>query len=157
VGVEGVEGVSDPRYQRYCDLCMFNDGENEHPCSICAWDRNPATQPTMFEYGPPKLPTLPKLPGAKSDAGKLKLSDVPPELIEAVAKVREYGNRKYVDPDNWKRVDPEKFHDALLRHALHSWADWRAVDEESGLPAIFHIACNAAFLCAFLMGENNDA
>lgn len=98
-----------------------------------------------------------KIPGAKSDAGKLKLSDVPPELIEAVAKVREYGNRKYADPDNWKRVDPEKFHDALLRHALHSWVDWRAIDEESGLPAIFHIACNAAFLCAFLMGEGQDA
>lgn len=92
-----------------------------------------------------------KVPGAKSDVGKLKLSDVPPEIIEAVAKVREFGNKKYADPDNWKRVDPEKFHDALLRHVLHSWTDWRAVDGESGLPAIFHIACNAAFLCAFLM------
>lgn len=91
-----------------------------------------------------------KAPGAKSDVGKLKLSDVPPEIIEAVAKVREFGNKKYSDPENWRRVDPEKFHDAMLRHVLHSWTDWRAIDEESGLPAIYHIACNAAFLCAFL-------
>ena len=112
-------------------------------------NRNPETVPTT---NPPD-----KVPGAKSDVGKLKLSDVPPEIIEAVAKVREFGNRKYSDPENWKRVDPEKFHDAMLRHVLHSWTDWRALDEESGLPAIFHIACNAAFLCAFLMGEGQDA
>ena len=150
-------GVSDWRYDQFCDLCLFNDGQNEHPCSICEWDRNPATVPTMYEYDQKRPSTMnppDKIPGAKSDVGKLKLSDVPPEIIEAVAKVREFGNRKYSDPENWKRVDPEKFHDAMLRHVLHSWTDWRVLDEESGLPAIFHIACNAAFLIAFWEAEN---
>lgn len=97
-----------------------------------------------------------KLPGAKSDDGKLKLSDVPPEIVEAIAKIRAYGNAKYADPDSWKRVDPEKFHDALLRHVLASWVDWKKVDPESGMPHLWHICCNAAFLCAFLSGEDGD-
>lgn len=146
-------------YPGFCSCCQFNDSESPHPCPGCQWDGTNLTIPDQWVYDSsrPSTKNPNKIPGAKSDAGKLKLSDVPPELIEAVAKVREYGNRKYADPDNWKRVDPEKFHDALLRHALHSWTDWRAIDEESGLPAIFHIACNAAFLCAFLMGEGQDA
>ena len=38
--------------------------------------------------------------GTKDDNGKLKLSSVPPELIEAVARVRDFGDRKYTDPEN---------------------------------------------------------
>lgn len=91
-----------------------------------------------------------KLPGAKSDAGKLQLSTVPPEAIIAVAKIRAYGNAKYADPDNWKRVAPEKFHGAMLRHVLAIWEDWKAVDPESGMPHLWHLMCNGAFLCAMM-------
>ena len=141
------------QYPEYCPSCRFNDGESPYPCVACQWDGASITYPDQWVYKAPN-PAPDKIPGAKSDVGKLKLSDVPPEIIEAVAKVREFGNRKYSDPENWKRVDPEKFHDAMLRHVLHSWTDWRALDEESGLPAIFHIACNAAFLIAFWEAEN---
>jgi hypothetical protein len=97
-----------------------------------------------------------KLPGAKSDKGKLVLKYVPPELITAVAKVREYGNQKYMTAENWRDVDPEKFHDAMLRHILAMWVDWKSVDPESGLPHLWHLMCNGAFLCAFLEGEEKD-
>ena len=154
---KGVEGVSsEGRYPEYCGMCKYNNEKGRINCEVCQWDGSNIKVPDMWIYEKPKG-NPDKIPGAKSDVGKLKLSDVPPEIIEAVAKVREFGNRKYSDPENWKRVDPEKFHDAMLRHVLHSWTDWRALDEESGLPAIFHIACNAAFLCAFLMGEGQDA
>lgn len=83
---------------------------------------------------------------AKLDAGKPHPSLVPPALIRAVAQVREYGNAKYHDPDNWKTVEPARYWDALLRHALAAWNDPYAVDEESGLTHLAHIACNAAFL-----------
>lgn len=91
-----------------------------------------------------------KIPGAKDDTGKLKLSLVPPEIITAVAEIRKYGNDKYDDPQNWQRVDAEKFHEALLRHALAIWENWKAVDPESGFPHLWHLCCNAAFLCAML-------
>ena len=56
--------------------------------------------------------------GTKDDNGKLKLSRVPPELIEAVVRVRDVGDRKYTDPENWKHIAPERWHEALLRHVL---------------------------------------
>ena len=83
---------------------------------------------------------------AKSDAGKPRLSLVPPEIIRAVARVRQFGVEKYGDPDNWRYVEPERFHEALLRHVLAMWDDPWAVDPESGLLALEHVCCNAAFL-----------
>lgn len=35
------------------------------------------------------------------------------ELIEAVARVRDFGDRKYTDPENWKHIAPERWHEAL--------------------------------------------
>ena len=91
----------------------------------------------------------------KFDGGKLRLSLVPPELIEAVAKIREYGCQKYGDSDSWKQVEVQRYKDALYRHLL---ADARGekTDAESGLPHIWHAACNIAFICALMGEENND-
>ncbi|MCQ2183671.1 MAG: hypothetical protein MJY89_09790, partial [Bacteroidales bacterium] len=41
---------------------------------------------------------------AKADCGKPLLSLVPTKILEAIARVREYGNRKYKSKDNWKTV-----------------------------------------------------
>ena len=83
---------------------------------------------------------------AKADAGKPHPSYVPVALIKAVMAVREYGTAKYGDPDNWRRVEPEQYHEALLRHVLAIWHDPWAVDPESGLQHLWHMACNIAFL-----------
>lgn len=93
-----------------------------------------------------------KLPGTKSDEGKLDLTMVTPEIITAVAEIRRYGNQKYADPQNWRSVPPEKIHKALIRHAVAMWEDPWAVDPESGMPHLWHLACNAAFLCGMLEG-----
>lgn len=82
---------------------------------------------------------------AKADAGKIRPTLVPPSLTMAVAAVREYGCRKYHDPDNWLQVDPQRYRDALYRHWL-SYLDGEDVDSESGLPHLWHLACNVAFL-----------
>ena len=84
----------------------------------------------------------------KADAGKPKLTLVPQQIIYAIAAIREYGNRKYPEggPDNWKTVDPERYRDALFRHLLKYLDDPKGVDPESGLPHLWHLACNVAFL-----------
>jgi hypothetical protein len=97
-----------------------------------------------------------RLPGAKNDDGKLQLSAVPPELIRAVARVRAYGKAKYAEAEDWTKVEPRRFHEALLRHALACWEDPYAVDEESGLPSLWHLATNAAFLCAMMERTENN-
>lgn len=83
---------------------------------------------------------------AKTDAGKIRPTLVPPALIEAVAAVREYGCSKYHDPDNWRRVEPQRYWEATLRHALAAWDNYEAIDDESGLPHLAHMACNIAFI-----------
>lgn len=83
---------------------------------------------------------------AKADSGKPLLSLVPTEIIYEIEKVRRYGVDKYKDPDNWRRVEIERYHQALLRHTLAVWDDITARDEESGLLHLSHIATNIAFL-----------
>lgn len=82
---------------------------------------------------------------AKADGGKLRPTLVPTGMILAVAAVREYGCKKYSDPDNWKRVEPQRYRDALYRHWL-AYLSGETHDEESGLPHLWHLATNAAFL-----------
>ena len=83
---------------------------------------------------------------AKDDAGKLELRLVPRQIIREIAKIRMYGTAKYRDPDNWKRVEKERYMDAAFRHFLSYLDDPTGVDEESGLPHLSHLACNIAFL-----------
>ena len=69
----------------------------------------------------------------------------PVSLILAVTAIREYGISKYHAPDNWKRVEPQRYRDAAYRHWL-AYLSGEKVDEESGLPHLWHLACNIAFL-----------
>ena len=91
----------------------------------------------------------------KADEGKRMLSLVPTQLIYDVAEIREYGNKKYGDSDSWKRVEIERYIDALYRHLLAYIDDRKGVDKESGIEHYKHLACNAAFICA-LEAKNTD-
>ena len=84
---------------------------------------------------------------AKADYGKPRLSLVPSEIIFEIAKVREFGNSKYGDPENWRDVEIERYRDAAYRHLLRYIQDPKGLDEESGLSHLAHLACNIAFLC----------
>lgn len=86
---------------------------------------------------------------AKADKGKLKLTLVPTEIIRDIAVIREYGNNKYPDggKDNWKSVEPERYRDAAYRHMLAYVDNPVSIDDESGYPHLWHLACNVSFLC----------
>ena len=84
--------------------------------------------------------------GLKHDGGKLRLSLVPAEAIEAIGAVMTHGAEKY-GKDTYKQVDPERYRDALMRHVCKWLKDPHGKDEDSGLPHIWHITTNAAFLC----------
>lgn len=81
----------------------------------------------------------------KADQGKPCPSLVPVSLIEAVTAIRMYGSQKYGDPENWRKVEPQRYRDALYRHWL-AYLKGEKCDQESGLPHLWHLACNAAFL-----------
>lgn len=83
---------------------------------------------------------------AKHDTGKPRPTLVPPSLIHAVTAIREYGTAKYGgDSDNWLSVEPQRYRDALYRHWL-AYLEGEVNDGESGLPHLWHIATNVAFL-----------
>ena len=82
---------------------------------------------------------------ANADHGKPRPTLVPPSLVMAVARIREYGCQKYTDPENWKQVEPQRYKDALYRHLL-AYLRGERNDPESGLPHLWHMACNIAFL-----------
>ena len=93
--------------------------------------------------------TMKPIDGAKDDRGKLPLTLVPTSLLRAVAKVRAYGVGKYGEKENWRTVAPERYQNALYRHFLAYLDNPDGIDAESGLPHIYHLACNVAFLVEF--------
>lgn len=82
---------------------------------------------------------------AKADGGKVRPTLVPASLVWAVAAVRMFGTAKYGSPDNWKPVEPNRYWDAMYRHLLAALGGEKN-DPESGLPHLWHLATNAAFL-----------
>ena len=119
-----------------CKTCRFRDSDwNQDECENCVdfglW------MPLKEEANQT----------AKADAGKLDLTLVPRQIIWDIAVIREYGNKKYGSPDNWKEVEPERYRAAAMRHMLAYLDDPDGVDEESGKEHLWHLACNIAFLC----------
>lgn len=102
---------------------------------------------------------------AKADAGKARITLVPRKIIWDIAKVRQYGVEvKYPETgvNGWKSISKDRIKDAMCRHLLRYLEDPKGVDSESGLPHLWHLACNVAFLCEMedeepvRDGERND-
>ena len=128
------EGVCLVYAERYRDYSMSDDETKRYYATIHKYDTKPEHDAGQ---------------SAKADAGKLKITLVPRQIIRDIAAVRMYGNQKYPEggADNWKKVEPQRHRDALMRHILAYLDDPNSVDEESGLPHLSHAACNIAFLC----------
>ena len=83
--------------------------------------------------------------GLKHDGGKPRLDLVPPEIIEAVGAVMTHGVEKYGEY-SYRSVEPKRYRAALMRHICKWLKNPHGIDEDSGLPHLWHIACNVAFL-----------
>ena len=85
----------------------------------------------------------------KHDQDKPRLDLVPPAIIESVGIICDYGAKKY-EENSWKKVEPKRYKAAMMRHLVEYLRDENSVDEESGYPHLWHLACNVAFLCEFM-------
>jgi hypothetical protein len=97
--------------------------------------------------------SLAETKGIRYNTDKDKLSWVPASLERAVAKVlwksSAEGGGKY-PAQNWRKgMSWSETGESLMRHAKLLIQDGEEIDKESGLPHIFHIACNAAFLIEY--------
>lgn len=84
--------------------------------------------------------------GLKHDGGKARLDLVPPEIIEVVGVVMTHGAEKY-GGGSYKNVDVKRYRAAMMRHLCKYLKNPQGKDEDSGLPHLWHLACNVAFLC----------
>ncbi len=82
---------------------------------------------------------------AKADKGKLPISLVPMTIVKDIAAIRKYGEEKYHAPNNWVLVDKQRYVDAMWRHLI-AYQEGEVYDKESGLPHLWHAACNMAFI-----------
>lgn len=90
----------------------------------------------------------PKNPfGTKHDQGKPAFDLIPPLALEAIARVLEYGARKYA-PDNWRHVKDSpgrrRYYRAALGH-LNRWKSGELVDPETGESHLAHTLCCVLF------------
>lgn len=81
----------------------------------------------------------------KNDAGKPRMSLLPPWALESVARVLTFGAEKY-RAHNWRLVDERsRYADATLRH-VNEYLKGRDIDPDSGLRHLAHAACSVLFL-----------
>ncbi len=84
--------------------------------------------------------------GIKHDTGKPKMNLLVMEFIEEMARVLTEGAKKY-DAWNWKELDNDRVHNALLRHAVKTTANKQVEnnDDFGGLEEVY-TAVNCMFL-----------
>lgn len=86
--------------------------------------------------------------GLKYDYGKPSLELIDTEAEIELAKVLDYGARKY-SPHNWRKgIQWSRTIGAALRH-LRAFNDGEDLDPETGLSHIAHAMCNCMFLLFF--------
>jgi hypothetical protein len=97
-----------------------------------------------YAADPPASP--PRRVGVKDDRGKARWDLLPLDAVEGIVDVLTYGASKYA-PEGWRSVPDagDRYLAALLRH-LAAWRGGERLDQESGLPHLAHVACNAVFL-----------
>jgi hypothetical protein len=86
--------------------------------------------------------------GAKFDGGKIGVWMLPTEPLEDIAKVLDFGAKKYA-AYNWTNgISYSRIYGSLLRH-LFAWWRGEDIDPESGLSHLSHAGCNILFLLQF--------
>lgn len=86
----------------------------------------------------------------KYDKDKVRPTLFPVEAIENILPVLEYGAQKYA-VNNWRKAvdDPDgmqRYRDAFERHWMEYKKNPVSVDSETGIPHLYHAACNIIFL-----------
>lgn len=84
--------------------------------------------------------------GIKYDKNKSRVDLIPLSVLENLGYILEMGAEKYGE-NNWQDLQDfwKRYKAALLRHLI-AIDKGELLDEESGLPHIDHVLCNAMFL-----------
>ena len=95
--------------------------------------------------------------GVKADEGKEPLDLISSEALMQLAKVLQFGAKKY-DSNNWRKgIKYSRVYAAVQRHLL-KWNGGQTVDEETGLNHLAHAFTGIMFLLEYTIThpENDD-
>lgn len=85
--------------------------------------------------------------GIKFDKEKVMLDLVDPHLVLGIGRVLTIGAKKYA-PNNWKKIEAQRYVAALYRHWL-AYMSGERFDPETGESHLYHIGCCLMFLDYF--------
>lgn len=124
-----------------CHTCNWKNKEcNEEPCTLCKSNSDSTEDYYNAEWIEDNKSAV------KDKAGKPNMSLVLPRALLALVRTREYGLIKYPDANNWRSVPKQDWYAAAARHLLKIQMG-EELDEESGLPHVWHALCNIAYAC----------
>lgn len=90
----------------------------------------------------------------KQDKDKWNPSLGFPTLMIVSSKIKEWGNTKYPN-DSWKEVEPRRYFNAALRHLMYMVKHGTAsLDNESGMPHLYHAIWNLGAMTELMYGED---
>lgn len=148
----------------YCTGCYFlyprpHCGTFREEIGNCARSQRADKTPVIFKkVDAPEQPTTDEPKPFKNDRidGKPRWELLPLPDLEDVVKVYTFGAGKY-EPNSWRGLEDgfDRYKAALLRH-LVSFENGEELDEESGLPALAHMAWNAIAMLAIWHDKNKD-
>ena len=91
----------------------------------------------------------------KKDSGKLPLHLLPFDALTEVAKVLDFGAKKYAERGWEKGIDYSRVFGAIQRHTW-AWFQGEDNDPETGLNHMAHATCECLFLLAFACRGRKD-
>lgn len=91
----------------------------------------------------------------KADGGKPRMDLIAPEALMALGCVLDFGAKKYA-ARNWEKgMSWGRVHAAVMRH-LMAWQGGQDMDEESGMPHLWHALTGIHFLVAYEVRGSGD-
>ena len=121
-------------------ICYLCQSKKPYPCSVIL----PQEEVDALLVGLSGSP-VDEVEGMKFDQDKLRYDLIPAEVKKWLAEVLTYGAKKYA-PDNWKKIEVERYYAAMERHMV-AYQLGEEKDPESGIHHLIHMMCNAMFIC----------
>lgn len=154
IGVRSIHSCGVTEYGAEPEFCVYVKTSSGYanyferislPKSVCL--QNLIKLPNILQEYMHKVAmevTIEKNQGLRYNENKLKWSLVHFGSLEPMVRVLMFGAKKYA-PENWKKgLDKKEILESIMRHVAELM-DGKELDDESGLPIMGHIQCNAMF------------